>query len=132
MRVKGKGVKRRGTILLIEDEEIVSRVTVEILTNQGYRVLTADNGIEAIQAYEKECKSIDLILLDLYLPRLNGAETFRRLKGLDPNAKIIVSTAGGADDSLLDQLDLQQNGYLRKPYMPRELTAEIDRVLSIR
>ena len=132
MNRDGTRFKKKETILLIEDEEIVSKVTMEMLSKLGYKVLTACNGIEALHAYEKQHHDIDLILLDLQMPRMDGTETYRHLKKLNPNAKIIVSTATGGDDFKLDQFDLQQGGYLRKPYLPRELAAEIERVLQPR
>lgn len=116
------------TILLVEDEEIVSNATSEMLSCLGYRVLTADNGHEALRAYRQQHEKIDLIVLDLNMPLMDGMETYRQLRELNPNVKIILSTASPEVDKVFDQFDFQQCGYLRKPYMPRELAAEIERV----
>lgn len=124
-----KRPREKTTILLVEDEQVVLNATSEVLSYLGYRVLTAENGIEALQAYKHQHNNIDLVLLDLQMPFMDGTETYRHLKALNPNAKIIVSTAKLGDANLLDQLARKKCGYLRKPYMPRELEAEINRIL---
>ena len=124
------GSKLKKTILLVEDEKVVSKATSEVLSYLGYHVLTADNGYEALQAYKNQHEAIDLILLDLQMPIMDGSETYRQLKQLNPKAKIILSTATQGDDQVLEKFNLKECGYIRKPYMPRELQDEINRILA--
>jgi len=118
------------TILLVEDDQLVRNATDELLTCLGYKVLTACNGNEALEIYEQQGKQIDLVVLDLKMPVMDGKEAYHRLKSINPNVKIILSTATGEDEEVITDYDPKTCGYLRKPYLPSELASEIKRILD--
>src|SRR5262249_1955477 len=82
------------TVLVVDDEEMVRRIAQASLEIRGYRVLLANNGLEAIQVAESH-PEIEAILLDLTMPVMNGEEAIDRIAAVRPNARVIVSTGCG-------------------------------------
>jgi PAS domain S-box-containing protein len=118
------------TVLVVEDESTVSTLVYRLLSRQGYRVMMSRNGLEALDLYEARAGEIDLILSDVVMPQMGGAELVRRLRenGHDP----LVIFASGYSDSAYgspDQLG-EHAGFLQKPYSPRELLHTVRAVLD--
>ncbi|MBA7667118.1 Sensor kinase CckA [subsurface metagenome] len=78
------------TVLIIEDEEPVSRLAESLLKRFGYKVLTASDGEEGLDMYTKTRKAIDLVLLDLTMPRMSGRIVFKRMLSINPDVKVII------------------------------------------
>ncbi len=115
-----------GTILVVEDEELLRDITQETLEDLGYKVLLAANGLEGIEQFQQYHAEIDLVLLDMIMPVMTGHECFQKLKKIDPNVRVIV-VSGFSKDEQLNQMQLEgEFAYLRKPYD----TATISRVIS--
>jgi len=118
------------TILVVDDEDVVSEVTQEILETLGYRVLVACSGPEAIALYQSSKDKVDLVILDLLMPGMSGVETFDRLKSVDPQVKVILSTG----DNLIGQpkhiMERGCNGFIQKPFKMQELSQKIRKVLD--
>lgn len=119
----------RGRILLVDDEEVVRTTTEELLRSIGYEVVTASNGQEAVEYYRQFGHQIDLVLIDLVMPRLGGGDCFRMLKAINPNVKAILTTGYGLNEAAQQLLDEGMMGFLQKPYQIGELSAVIARVL---
>ena len=117
---------RRGseTILFVEDEEAVRAVGVRALTGLGYRVLAARDGEEALQTASAHAGAIDLVVTDMVLPRLDGAELARRLAAARPGLKFLFTS--GYSDRLPPSIAA---AFLPKPYTPTELGRRITEVL---
>jgi len=114
-------VARGGTILLAEDEEILRELTVEALEPAGFRVITADDGLRALELFEALATEISIVVLDLNMPRMGGLEAFRRIRALDPAVKVILCS-GFAEEEIGEWGDnLRPDGFLHKPYRLREL-----------
>jgi two-component system cell cycle sensor histidine kinase/response regulator CckA len=113
-----------GTILLVEDEEQVRRVTRTILARNGYQVLEASNAGEALLICEQHRGEIDLILSDVIMPRMSGIELARRLGPLRPRARVLFMS-GYTDVTQLDPAA----PYLQKPITPESLLAKVHEVL---
>jgi len=113
----GSGVLPKGqgeTVLLVDDEEIVLTTTTALLTHLGYRVITAHNGIDAL---EKEgLEAIDIALLDVVMPEMGGVETARRLRGMNTKLPIIFATAYDRNLVLTKQDRLPNSWILSKPF----------------
>ena len=116
----------KGTVLVIDDEEPVRQVAAEILTYLGYSVLTAPSGDQAIETV-KSGACPDVVLLDLIMPGLNGAQTLVKLRELEPDLPVLIST-GYADRAAADSLTEEgANGFVNKPYHIETLAKELEK-----
>ncbi len=119
-----------GTILLIDDEEIVIDSVGCMIEHLGYQLMVARSGKEAIQTYDTSGDDIDLVILDMIMPDMNGSETFDRLKAIDPNVQIILSTGYSADGQASDILKRGCQGLITKPFTLAELSKKLSRILQ--
>ncbi|MGH9474717.1 MAG: response regulator [Terriglobales bacterium] len=109
------------TILLAEDEEIVRRLVVELLTRAGYEVLAAANGVLALEVARTHRSRIHLLISDVAMPAMTGVELARQIGALHPDTKILL-ISGYADPAAIEELKLQAGfAYLRKPFTPQTL-----------
>ncbi len=128
--IKTQWITGSGTILVIEDEPMIRKMTTSILSELGYNTITAVDGIDGVIQYEKNASSIDLVLLDLVMPKASGHECFTHLKYINPNVKVIVLT-GFLQQQYLDELiKAGVCGYISKPYRIEDLSQLINHVLS--
>ncbi len=118
------------TILIVEDEELLLQMIQTILETYGYKVLTAKDGLEAIRIYEKKSNKIDLVLTDLGLPKLTGADEFIKLKEINKNVKVLIASGflEPEDKTKLEQLGIK--GFLQKPYVIEELLLKIRKAIE--
>ena len=116
-------------ILVVDDEEDILELVRYNLVREGYKVDCAATGEEALKKTESE--AIDLIVLDLMLPGINGLEVTRRLKGSpkSQNLPIVMLTAKGEEADVVSGLELGADDYITKPFSPRVLAARVRAVL---
>lgn len=120
----------KGRILIIEDEKSIRSFTRKTLEEIGYEVIEAVDGIEAIEVYRREKGKLDLIILDLILPRLNGIDVFKKIKEMNPDQKIIISTGYGLKEHIEELLGSDQiAAFLEKPYTYITLTTALKKAL---
>lgn len=117
------------TILLVDDEWVVLEVGKEMLESLGYAVFTARSGKEALQLYEQQREEIDLVILDLVLPEMGGAEIFDQLKQIDPNVKVLLSTGYGIEGEAGKLLNRGCEGFIQKPFRIDQLARKLDEIL---
>jgi len=117
------------TVLVAEDENALVTLLRYNLEREGYRVLQAQDGEEALLVANEQ--KPDLVLLDWMLPQLSGIEVCRRLRGRQEtrNVPIIMLTARGEENDRIRGLDTGADDYITKPFSPRELLARIQAVL---
>jgi len=118
------------TILLVEDEEMLRDLGVEVLQSEGYRVLVARDGLEAVEIFAANCDGIGLVVCDLGLPKLGGREVFLRMKEIKPSVRVIVAS-GYLEPSM--HSDILKAGVLdtiQKPYDLREFLHKIQAVIG--
>jgi CheY-like chemotaxis protein len=118
------------TILVIEDEGTVLKVTKTILERNGYEVLSAANGLEGVDTFKRQADGIDLIILDMNMPLMNGAEASRRMREIRPTIPIVLSGGGGEEELERNCQDLGLTGYLCKPFRSRDLIGEVKQILT--
>jgi PAS domain S-box-containing protein len=118
-----------GTILLVDDDEILIDVIREILETADYQVLTAFNGREALEIYEAWKGSIDLVMLDMIMPGMAGAETFAELKKINPDVPVIIVSGYSLRDEVNGLLAQGCKGFLQKPFLIAEMFKTISRVI---
>ena len=118
------------TILIVDDQETVWDFLIEALQKLGYSVLLAENGLDAVEIYENNPGQIDLVLLDMVMPKQGGHTTFHRLKELDPNVKVLLSSGFVSLDEVDDLLKNGASGFLPKPHRIKDMALEIRRILD--
>jgi two-component system, cell cycle sensor histidine kinase and response regulator CckA len=130
--VEGNDILQHGSgrILVVDDQDVIIGVTVSMLEGLGYDVLTATNGYDAITLYEREKDQISLVILDMIMPSMSGVDTFERLREINPDVKIILSSGYSIDGQAKDILDCGCNGFIQKPFTMLTLSHKIQEVLS--
>ena len=124
-----KHKKYTETILFVEDEETILTIGKEGLTNIGYNVITAKNGITGYELYKKNRDKIDLVITDIVMPELDGFEMYKKLKKLNNEIKIIFTT--GYIDSNFEKLKKDKNvDFIMKPYNISEINNKIRKLLK--
>ena len=117
------------TILFVEDETHQLNLMQKHLAAEGYRVLTAKDGAEAVETYLRHKQEIDLVVLDLGLPKLNGWEAYKMMKGADSNVKAIFAT-GFISPEIEAHLETEDSSaVITKPYSPSEMGKKIATLL---
>ncbi|MBW1730081.1 MAG: response regulator [Deltaproteobacteria bacterium] len=123
-------VKGPGTILLVDDEDMIIEVGAEILKALGYHVFSAKSGMEAIKIYEANRNKIDLVILDMIMPGMGGGETYDHLKRIDPNVKVLLSSGYSIDGEASEILERGCNGFIQKPFNIKALSQKLKQILN--
>jgi two-component system cell cycle sensor histidine kinase/response regulator CckA len=118
------------TILLVEDEELLREVVQSTLESNGYKVLIAADGREAVEIYKKQYKDIALVLSDMGLPKLGGIDVYATLKEINPNIKIIFASGFISLETRSELLKEGANGFIMKPYSINEVLHMVREVLD--
>jgi two-component system cell cycle sensor histidine kinase/response regulator CckA len=124
------GVGGPRTLLLIDDEDVVRDMVAEVLEQSGVEVLSAGDGYGGLALYRERRHDVDVVLLDLSMPGLSGEETFARLRDLDPEVRVILSSGYDREEATRRFHGQQPAGFIQKPYRPHQLIAEIERCLG--
>jgi CheY-like chemotaxis protein len=119
------------TILVVDDEELIVDMAKTILNTLGHEVLTARNGLEAINIYENEKENIDLVLLDAIMPVMGGSAAIDRLKTMNPDIKIILASGYGLDDEIEAIMKKGCLAFISKPFRVKELSNKIREALEL-
>jgi PAS domain S-box-containing protein len=122
----------QGLVLLVEDETILREMGTTILESLGYEVVSAADGIEAVEAFKQDHPRLCAILLDLKMPRMAGREAFLAIREIDPTVPVIVCTGYGENEEVQELLTLGAAGMLAKPYHISALAAKLREVTSDR
>ncbi|HXS97053.1 MAG TPA: response regulator [Candidatus Limnocylindrales bacterium] len=122
-------VAGNGTVLVVDDEEMVRRIAQATLEIRGYKVLLANNGLDAINQARRH-PEISLVLLDLTMPVMGGEEAIDQILEVRPNVKVVVSTGYDQREAFVRFNRKQVAGFLQKPYTSRQLGEKIDSVLG--
>jgi PAS domain S-box-containing protein len=118
-----------GTILLIDDEEMIIKVGEELLQELGYEVLSARSGHEAIELYQKNADKIDLVIMDMIMPGMGGGETFDRLKRINRDIKVLLSSGYSINGQASKILERGCDGFIQKPFNLIQLSDKIQGII---
>ena len=113
-------------ILVVDDEHLIREVIKEYAINEGYEVIEAENGLDALKIVNKE--NIDLMILDIMMPKLDGYSVLKEIK--DKNIPVIMLSARSEEFDKLLGFDLGVDDYMTKPFSPKELMARIKSILK--
>jgi len=123
-------IKGDETVLLVDDEEVVIDVGVQLLKKLGYNVLEAGSGKEAIQLFSEKNDKIDMVILDMIMPDIGGGEVYDRIKKIDPQVKVLLSSGYSIDGQATDILERGCNSFIQKPFNMEILSKKIREVLN--
>ena len=118
------------TILIVDDHETIWDFLIEALQKLGYSVLLAENGIDAVEIYQANPDQIDLVLLDMIMPKQGGHQTFFRIRDIDPKAKVLLSSGFVSEAEVQDLLKQGACGFLPKPHRLPTVAKAIRQVLD--
>jgi len=129
--ISGRALPLRSRRILVVDDEPDARVLARrVFSEAGFEVETVQSGFECLEIFRKQPHHFDLILLDLSMPFMDGEETFRRLRELNPETAVLLSTGFMAQERVDRMLAAGMAGFLRKPHRPDELLARVQAVLE--
>ena len=116
-------------ILIVDDEQRMRKLIKDFLTAKGYSILEAEDGEQALDAFEQNKNQIKLILLDVMMPKLDGWSVLRQIRQ-DSKVPIIMLTARGEEQDELFGFELGVDEYISKPFSPKILVARVEAILK--
>ena len=116
------------TILVVEDDEELRSLTADILESIGYRVITAADGQDALDIYQKNGQNIDLVFSDMVMPNKSGVELFTRLRTINPSLKFVL-VSGYNVNGIQGHMFEEMSALLMKPYTPKQIAALMTEIL---
>jgi len=122
--------KYSGNVLLVEDEKNVSKSSEKMLNMLGFNVHICHNGKDAVEYYKKNWQQINLVILDMIMPVMNGKETYIALKEINPNVLTILVSGYGINGEITSILDLGVKEFIQKPFTFDELKNKIGKIIN--
>jgi PAS domain S-box-containing protein len=123
-------LKASGTVLLVDDEDIIIDVGAQMLKSLGFEVLIAKNGEQANEIYEKNRERIDIVILDMIMPGMGGGKTYDKLREKDPDVKVLLSSGYSINGQATEILDRGCNGFIQKPFNIEKLSHSIRKIIG--
>lgn len=120
-------MNRKSSILVVDDDSM-NLMRTRIILSEKYDVILAESGVEALKLLGMQ--EVDLVLLDIDMPEMNGMETFRRIKKAGYKVPVIFLTASGLEEDVVNAINLGAVNYLKKPFRPQELIKRVSRELE--
>ena len=118
------------TILLVDDEEYIRELGVELLSDVGYEVLTANDGEGALELYRKEQQRIDLVILDLVIPGMGGKKCYEEILKVNPQAKILIVSGYSANGPGKEAMEAGAKGFVGKPFDVSHMLKAVRKILD--
>jgi two-component system cell cycle sensor histidine kinase/response regulator CckA len=128
--IPAEAKKSTESVLIVDDQDMILAVARDMLKALGYKVFTAQGGKEALAIYNENKKSIDVVILDMIMPSMSGGETFDKLKAINPNVKVILSSGYSINGQATEIMQRGCNGFIQKPFNIKELSQKIREVLE--
>jgi PAS domain S-box-containing protein len=125
-----KLIRGSGTLLIVDDEELVLNVGVNMLKKLGYTVLAAKNGTEAVDIFEANKNKIKMVVLDIIMPGMGGGEVYDKIKAIHPDVKVLLSSGYSVDGQAIALLERGCDGFMQKPFTIEELSGKITQIMK--
>lgn len=127
---EARPARGKGSVLVIDDEEVVRQVAARMLKGLGYHAICLSSPREAIDYYHRRSRDIDLVIVDLVMPDLNGRDCFERIRTINPGARVLL-TSGYSHDAAVDELiEAGAKAFLQKPYRLAQLSETLVKALE--
>ncbi len=123
-------VGERELVMIVDDEDLVTMLAQRVLADEGYRVVTARDGFQAIEIYRKLRDQISLVILDFTMPVMDGSDVFHELLEINPKVPVVLSSGFAEQDRLRAMLAKGLRGFIPKPYTQQKLLAQIRATLD--
>jgi CheY-like chemotaxis protein len=121
---------QRELVLIVDDEEFITLLAEKVLCDEGYRVVTARNGFQALDIYRRLRDEIALVILDFTMPVMDGADVFAELQELNPKVAVVLSSGFAEQGRLRMMLSHGLRGFIPKPYTHDKLLAQVRQTLD--
>ena len=119
-----------GKVLFVDDEELIRLTVQPILEALGFEVILAESGCQAIEIYEQRQREIDLVIVDMIMPGINGDEVFYRLKSINPRVKVVISSGFSKNEDLQKLKKGGIAGFIPKPFRSHDLNLLLKHIFS--
>lgn len=129
-QIQEKNHHGEGTILIIDDERIVRIIAEQLLQDLGYSTITASDGKEGLAIYREQWEHIDLVLLDIIMPKMNGREVFYELQKINPKVKVLLCSGYQQDTNTLQLIEEGAKGFIPKPFKEVDLSHTVFEALK--
>lgn len=116
------------TLLIVDDAAFMRMRCSKLLSENGYKVIEAENGLEAVNKY-RECRP-DAVLLDITMPEMDGLTALKEIKKIDPNARVAMVTALGQQSLVVEALKSGARDFVLKPFQSDRVLGAVKRILS--
>jgi len=123
-------IKGSGTLLIVDDEELVLDVGVNMLKKLGYTVLKALNGTEAVEIFEANKDKIKMAILDIIMPDMGGGQVYDKIKAINPQVKVLLCSGYSVDGQAIELLERGCDGFMQKPFTMEELSGKITQIMK--
>jgi CheY-like chemotaxis protein len=130
VRTETRALEGKETVLIVDDEEMVRLVIKAVLSYRGYQIIESVDGENMFELLAQRTEPVDLILMDVDMPRLNGWEALRRLKTTRPEARVIMLSGGAVDSDAQHAKERGAAGFLGKPFKNDQLVQLVRKTLD--
>ncbi|MBI3683827.1 MAG: response regulator [Acidobacteria bacterium] len=120
----------KGSVLVIDDEEVVRQVAARMLNNLGYHPICLGSSREAIDYYSRRSRDIDMVIVDLVMPELSGQSVFERLREINPRVRVVLTSGYSQDAGVEAMMDRGAKAFLPKPYRLAQLSETLAAVMK--
>ena len=125
-------LKGTETVLFVDDEEIILEVGESMLKEMGYKIIMAGSGKEALEIYREKKDQIDAVILDMIMPGMSGGEVYDRLKAINPDIKVLLSSGYSVNGQATEILNRGCSGFIQKPFKLEEFSRKLREILDKR
>lgn len=122
--------KTSANILVVDDEDMVRHLLNEILKMLGHKVVTCKDGAEAVEVYKKSYNDMDVVILDMEMPKMSGKDTFYAIRAINPNVKVLLASGFSVDGEAQSLIEAGVKGFVQKPFNIADLSRSLDDALS--
>lgn len=123
-------IKGSGTLMIVDDEDLVLDVGANMLEKLGYTVLKAHNGKEAVDIFKAHKNKIKMVILDIIMPDMGGGAVYDKIKAINPTVKVLLSSGYSVDGQAIELLERGCDGFMQKPFTMEELSGKITQILK--